>query len=52
MNKTELTEKLAKQTGMTKADAKRAVDAIFSTAPREGIIASLFCWRNSGGCLC
>lgn len=40
MNKTELTEKLAKQTGMTKADSKRAIDAIFSTAPREGIIAS------------
>jgi len=40
MNKTELTEKLAKQTGMSKADSKRAIDAIFSTAPREGIIAS------------
>jgi len=40
MNKTELTEKLAKKTGMSKAEAKRAIDAIFSTAPREGIIAS------------
>lgn len=40
MNKTELTEKLSKQTGMSKVDAKRAIDAIFSTAPREGIIAS------------
>ena len=40
MNKTELTEQLSKKTGMTKAAAKRAVDAIFSTSPREGIIAS------------
>ena len=40
MNKTELTEQLAKKTGMTKASAKRAVDALFSTAPREGIIAN------------
>lgn len=39
MNKTELTDQLAKKTGLTKAAAKRAVDAIFSTAPREGIIA-------------
>ena len=40
MNKTELTEQLSKKTGMSKAAAKRAVDALFSTAPREGIIAS------------
>ncbi len=40
MNKTELTEQLAKKTGMTKASAKRAIDALFSTAPREGIIAN------------
>ncbi|PID80814.1 hypothetical protein CSB20_05540 [bacterium DOLZORAL124_64_63] len=40
MNKTELTEKLATKTGLSKADAKRAIDAIFSTAPREGIIAT------------
>ena len=40
MNKTELTEQLAAKTGLSKAAAKRAVDAIFSTAPREGIIAS------------
>lgn len=40
MNKTELTENLAKKTGMSKADSKRVVDALFSTAPREGIIAS------------
>ena len=40
MNKTELTDLLAKKTGMSKAASKRAVDALFSTAPREGIIAS------------
>ena len=40
MNKTELTEQLAQKTGLSKAAAKRAVDAIFSTAPREGIIAN------------
>jgi DNA-binding protein HU-beta len=40
MNKTELTEELAKKTGMSKAAARRAVDALFSTAPREGIIAT------------
>ena len=40
MNKTELTNDVAKKTGLSKADAKRAIDAIFSTAPREGIIAS------------
>lgn len=40
MNKTELTDRLASKTGMSKVDAKRAVDALFSTAPREGIIAN------------
>ncbi len=40
MNKTELTDKLSVKTGMSKAAAKRAIDALFSTAPREGIIAS------------
>jgi DNA-binding protein HU-beta len=40
MNKTELTERLAKQTGMTLRDAHMAVNALFSTSPREGIIAS------------
>ncbi len=40
MNKTELTEQLAGKTGMTKAAAKRAIDALFSTAAREGIIAT------------
>ncbi|MBN1164169.1 MAG: HU family DNA-binding protein [Candidatus Krumholzibacteriota bacterium] len=40
MNKTEMIEKVAKKTGMTLKDARTAVDAIFSTAPKEGIIAS------------
>lgn len=40
MNKTELTDNLCKKTGMSKAAAKRAIDALFSTAPKEGIIAT------------
>jgi DNA-binding protein HU-beta len=39
MNKTELCEKLAKKTGLTKAQAPDAVNAIFDTAPGKGIIA-------------
>ena len=38
MNKTELTEALAKETDFTKADAQRAVDALFDTD--DGIIAT------------
>ncbi len=37
MNKSELVDTLAKTTGMTKADAGAAVDALF--APKNGIIA-------------
>lgn len=37
MNKTDLVDALADQTGMTKADAGRAIDALFSTD--DGIIA-------------
>ena len=40
MNKTEMIEKVAKKTGMTIKDSRAAVDAIFSTAPKEGIIAT------------
>ena len=40
MNKTELIEALAKKTGLTKADASRCLNALFSTAPREGIITT------------
>ena len=37
MNKSDLVDALADKTGMTKADAARAVDALF--APDDGIIA-------------
>lgn len=37
MNKSDLVDALADETGMTKADASRAVDALFSTD--DGIIA-------------
>ena len=37
MNKSEFVDALAESTGMTKADAGRAIDAIFSTD--DGIIA-------------
>mgnify|MGYP000172367574 CR=1 FL=1 len=37
MNKSDLVDALAGNTGMTKADASRAVDALF--APGKGIIA-------------
>jgi len=39
MNKTELADKLAKKTGLTKASAAEVVDAIFSTESGQGIIA-------------
>ena len=39
MNKTEMAEKLAKKTGLTKAKAVEVVDCIFSTESGEGIIA-------------
>lgn len=40
MNKTQLVEKIARKTGLTLKDSKVVVDAIFSTVPKEGIIAS------------
>ena len=40
MNKTELIEKVANKTGLTLKDSKTVVDAIFSTTPKQGIIAS------------
>ena len=40
MNKTQLIEKVANKTGMTLKDAKVIVQTIFSTIPKEGIIAS------------
>jgi DNA-binding protein HU-beta len=40
MNKTELIDKVAKKTGLTLKDSKTVVEAIFSTVPKEGIIAN------------
>ncbi len=40
MNKTEMIEKVAKKTGMTMKNTRAAVEAIFSTSPKEGIIAN------------
>jgi DNA-binding protein HU-beta len=39
VNKTEMAQKLAKQTGLTQSAAQDVVDAIFSTESGEGIIA-------------
>jgi DNA-binding protein HU-beta len=39
VNKTELVDKVAKKTGLTLKDSKMVVDAIFSTVPKQGIIA-------------
>lgn len=39
VNKDDFSSKLAKQTGLTKAKAREVIDSIFSTEPREGIIA-------------
>jgi len=40
MKKTELIERVAQKTGLTMKDAKNVVDAIFSTQPKNGIIAN------------
>jgi DNA-binding protein HU-beta len=39
MNKTELAEKLARQTDLSRAKAMEVIDAIFSTEDGKGIIA-------------
>jgi DNA-binding protein HU-beta len=39
MNKTELIDKVAKKTGLTLKDSRGVIEAIFSTSPKEGIIA-------------
>jgi len=39
VNKTELIDKVAKKTGLTLKDSREVVEAIFSTSPKEGIIA-------------
>jgi nucleoid DNA-binding protein len=40
MNKSDVVVKLAKQTGMSLKDSKVAVDAIFDTRTRKGIIST------------
>jgi len=40
MNKTELCAKLAKQSGLTKAQANDVINALFDTEPGKGIIAA------------
>ena len=40
MNKDEFAEKLAKKNDLSKAQARDIIDTIFSTDPREGIIAT------------
>jgi DNA-binding protein HU-beta len=40
MNKTELVAAVAKKAKLSKKDAHNAVNAIFSTVPKEGIIAT------------
>jgi DNA-binding protein HU-beta len=40
MTKDEFADKLAKQTGLSKAKAKDVIEAIFTTEPRKGIIAT------------
>jgi DNA-binding protein HU-beta len=39
MNKAELVDKLAKETGLTKVKSGEVVNALFDTAPGKGIIA-------------
>ena len=39
MNKDDFSAKLAKKTDLTKAKAREVIEAIFSTEPRQGIIA-------------
>lgn len=40
MNKTEMAQRLAKQTGLSQTVANDVIDAIFSTDPGKGIIAA------------
>jgi len=40
MNKTELAEALAQKTGLSHKDAKKTIEALFSTDPGTGIIAA------------
>jgi DNA-binding protein HU-beta len=40
MNKAELVDQLAEASGLSKKDARTAVEALFATDPRNGVIAS------------
>ena len=40
MNKSELIERLAAECAISRKDAKAAIEALFATDPRNGIIAS------------
>ena len=40
MNKTELIDRVAQRTGLTLKDSRNVVEAIFSTTPKQGIIAA------------
>lgn len=40
MTKDDFAERLARKTGMSKSKAKDCIDSIFSTDPRQGIIAT------------
>lgn len=40
MNKSDMINEVARKTGLSKKDATAAVNAIFSTVPREGILAN------------
>lgn len=40
MNKSELVDRLAEASGLNKKDARVAVDTLFATDPRNGVIAN------------
>ncbi len=40
MNKADLVDRLAEASGLSKKDARSAVDALFATDPRNGVIAN------------
>lgn len=40
MNKAELADRLAETSGLSRKDARTAVDALFATDPRNGVIAN------------
>jgi hypothetical protein len=56
MTKDEFSEKLAKKCELSKAQAMEIIDAIFSTKPKEGMIAEcrlpiskvVRCWVHGG----